>query len=158
MHDHASTLGADYVHKGTLPEIDQIMPDYSLVPTWKSSIMFSSRGCVRRCSFCAVPRLEGRPTQSTSIRHLIHPKHTKVVLWDNNVLGTDGWEDLVDELRDVGLPVDFNLQGLDGRFIKGNVAEKLRGLRIPLIRMAYDWPQVGRAIKNAIDSLADAAV
>ena len=154
MYQHANSLGADYVHRGTLPLVDDIMPDYTLVPDWTSSIVFSSRGCVRKCSFCAVPRLEGNATQSSSIRGLIHAGHRKVVLWDNNILGTPGWEDLVEELREINLPVDFN-QGLDGRFIKNGVAEKLRGLRIPLIRMAYDWPQIRRPIKNAIDSLAD---
>ncbi len=46
------------IHKGLMPEAEDILPDYSLVPEWKASILFSSRGCIRKCPFCSVPILE----------------------------------------------------------------------------------------------------
>lgn len=156
MPDHAATAGADEVFTGIKNEVEGLLPDYSLAPPgWNASILFSSRGCIRRCRFCAVPYLEGAPTKSTTIRHLIHPKHKRVILWDNNILGVPNWEDLVDELKEMNLEVDFN-QGLDARLITARIAHKLRGLRMPIIRIAYDNPGMGHAVKSALDHLGAA--
>jgi radical SAM superfamily enzyme YgiQ (UPF0313 family) len=96
-----------------MPEAERHGPDYSLTPDWESSIMFATRGCTRKCAFCAVPRLEGK-TQGSVERagDLVDPRHRKVVLSDNNILGVPHWQDIVEELRELGLEVDFN-QGLD---------------------------------------------
>ena len=53
--DHASLSGADVVWRGIFPEAEDLMPAYDLVPGWRATILFASRGCVRRCPFCAVP-------------------------------------------------------------------------------------------------------
>jgi len=58
--EHAARSGADRVYKGLFREAEDLMPDYSLVPEWDGSIVFSSRGCNNRCPFCAVPVLGGR--------------------------------------------------------------------------------------------------
>lgn len=153
MSEHAEMAGADEVVAGINPEVEDLMPDYSLAPPrWNASILFSSRGCIRRCKFCAVPYLEGAPTRSQSIRHLIHPKHKKVILWDNNILGVPNWEDLVEELKELDLEVDFN-QGLDARLITERAALTLKGLRMPIIRIAYDNPGMGHAVKAALEYL-----
>ena len=57
MPEHAASTGAE-IHTGLLPEAEDFAPDYSLVPSWDASILFSSRGCVRRCAFCSVPKIE----------------------------------------------------------------------------------------------------
>src|SRR6267143_4767637 len=76
--EHARDAGADEVHKGLIAEAEDLMPDYDLIPEWHqdrgASIMFSHRGCIRSCSFCAVPALEGKPFQirpTTRVRHLV---------------------------------------------------------------------------------------
>ena len=156
MPEHARLADVDRVHEGLLLEADRYRPDYSLVPEWESSIMFGTRGCIRKCAFCAVPRLEGKtwgPAQS--IKGLVDPDHKEVILWDNNVLGVPNWRELVDELAEIGLPVDFN-QGLDARLIDSDVAIKLRELRINPVRMAYDIPNERRALERAIPALAEA--
>jgi hypothetical protein len=89
------------------------------------------------------------------IQGLVHPDHHKVVLWDNNILGVPNWRDVVAELRELSVEVDFN-QGLDARLITEEVAEELSGLRIRPIRMAYDIPSEKKALENAIPAL-DAA-
>ncbi len=157
--DHAKKCGADEVVSGLVPEVEDVLPDYSLVPEWhkkrRASVFFTHRGCVRTCGFCAVPKLEGKPFQarhSKSIRHLVHPEHTHAILWDNNILGEPHWRDVVEEIKALRLIVDFN-QGLDARFINEDVARSLRGLRIPMIRVAYDYPKMGKAVKSAIDLL-----
>jgi hypothetical protein len=153
MPEHAAPVGADQVVTGIKPEVEGLMPDYSLAPPrWNASIVFSSRGCIRRCKFCAVPYLEGSPTQSRSIRHPIHPKHKRVILWDNNILGIPNWEDLVDELKELNLEVEFN-QGLEARLIPEREPLKLKGLLMPIIRIAYDNPGMGHAVKAALEHL-----
>lgn len=160
--EHAKESGADYVHEGIYPELEDELPDYSLIPKWhkeeKASVLFTSRGCIRKCSFCAVPALEGRPVQfrkTKSIRHLIHPDHTKVILWDNNILGEKHWPDVVDEIKELNLSVDFN-QGLDARLITEEVAERFRGLKMPVVRIAYDFPGMGKAVRRALDRIESA--
>jgi len=157
--DHAATAGADYVHTGILPHVEGLLPDYDLVPDWhrkrRASVMFTHRGCIRRCQFCAVPALEGQPFQvrdTGSIKPLVHPEHNRVILWDNNILGESHWQDIVGEIKDLNLEVDFN-QGLDARLINEDVAEAFRGLKMPVIRIAYDFPGMGKSVKRAIELL-----
>jgi len=153
MTDHAQSSGADTIHKRLYEEVEDLLPDYSLVPQWQpTSIVFSHRGCIRSCPYCAVPNLESRKSPIKSIRHLIWPGHKKVILWDNNTLGMDGWRDLVAELKELQLSVDFN-QGLDARFINDNVAGELRGLKLNPVRMAYDVPSERKALARAIPAL-----
>ena len=67
MPEHAKLADVNRVHTGLVNEAERFIPDYSLTPDWDSSIMFGTRGCIRKCAFCAVPRLEGKtqgPAQS----------------------------------------------------------------------------------------------
>jgi len=153
MPEHAELSGVDHVHKGLVLESERFLPDYSLTPGWDSSIMFGTRGCIRKCAFCAVPRLEGRTWGPVKgIRDLVHPGHKRVVLWDNNILGVSNWRDVVAELRELDVQVDFN-QGLDARLITEEVAQELSSLHMYPIRMAYDIPAEKKALERAIPAL-----
>jgi hypothetical protein len=151
--EHAKLSGAHVVHQGLMPEAENLMPAYDLVPTWHASILFASRGCIRRCGFCSVPKLEGRPNNlKYGIRSLIYPTHKRVILWDNNILGNANWRDIFDELIELQLKVDFN-QGLDARLMTDEAAEKLGRIKTPTIRLAYDFYGIGPAVKKAIERL-----
>jgi len=143
------------IHKGLLQKIEEILPDYSLVPNWDASIVFSSRGCIRNCPFCAVKVLEPEFKAKRSIKHLIYPGHKKVIFWDNNILASPYWEDIFQEIEELKLEVDFN-QGLDARLIDEKVVSRLRKLKIPMIRLAYDTKSIRKHLKKAIDLLKDA--
>lgn len=156
--DHAYLSGADSVYKGLFKEAEDIMPDYSLVPGWDASIIFSSRGCIRKCPFCAVPKLEG-PLNSVkrSIKHLVYPGHRRIIFWDNNILASPRWTTVFDELEDLNLMVDFN-QGLDARLITDEVTERLGKLRLDSnggvkVRLGYDLQSNGPFVKKAIEKL-----
>lgn len=152
MPEHAALSGAE-VHKGLRMDVERYRPDYSLTPDWDSSILFGTRGCIRKCAFCAVPRLEGKTWgPAEGIKDLVHPDHRKVVLWDNNILGVPNWREVIDELRELDVEVDFN-QGLDARLITEEVAQKLAEVRIRPIRMAYDIPNERKALERAIPLL-----
>ncbi len=156
--EHAATSGADEVHVGLLPEAEDLMPAWDLIPDWDGSIIFASRGCVRRCGFCSVPKLEGRPQAlKYGIRHLIWPNHTKVILWDNNILGNANWRAIFDELANINREVDFN-QGLDARLVTDEVAEKLAKLKFHDIRLAYDYRGIGPFVKRALERIEAAGI
>ena len=160
--EHARLSGADEVFTGLMEEAEDLMPDYSIVPEWHqqqaASILFSSRGCIRSCGFCAVPKLEGKPFKirpSTRIKHLVHPDHKRVILWDNNILGETHWPDVVAELKELNAEADFN-QGLDARLVTEDVAVALRDLRVPTIRFAYDFVTMKEQVRQGILRLREA--
>ena len=52
--------GTGYSKYEDLPkEIDDMFPDYSIYPDFKSAIGFLTRGCIRNCPWCVVPKKEG---------------------------------------------------------------------------------------------------
>jgi len=55
--EHARLSGATNVHVGLHHEAEHCIPDYDLVPEWDTSLLFASRGCVRKCGYCSVPKL-----------------------------------------------------------------------------------------------------
>jgi hypothetical protein len=160
--DHARQSNAHEVHTGLIQEAEDLLPDYSLVPEWhmqrKASIVFSSRGCIRKCSFCAVPALEGKPFQSrptTRIRHLVHPDHKRVILWDNNILGEAHWREVVAELKEMQVEADFN-QGLDARLVNEESAKALTEINLPTLRLAYDFVNMRDAMQRCVITLRKA--
>jgi hypothetical protein len=162
--EHAKGCGADEVVTGLIPEAEDLMPDYEIVPEWHqnsaASILFSHRGCIRSCSFCAVPKLEGKPFQirpTTRIKHLVHPTHKRVILWDNNILGEPHWREVLTELKELNVEVDFN-QGLDARLVTEEVAGVLKDLDIPTIRLAYDFPNMRDSIRQTVTLLKRAGL
>lgn len=140
------------IHKGLCEKVENILPDYSLLPDWKASIVFSSRGCIRNCPFCSVRVLEPEFNPKKSVKHLIYPGHKKVILWDNNILASPYWEDIFQELEESNLEIDFN-QGIDARLIDLKVISRLKRLKIPLIRLAYDTLGIREPLRKAIELL-----
>jgi len=143
------------IRKGVVEDIEDFLPDYSLVPDWNASIVFSSRGCIRRCPFCSVPEIEPEFKAKKSIKHLIFPGHKKIIFWDNNFLASPYWRDIVGEVEESGLEVDFN-QGLDARLLTQEVAIRLRKLRIRIVRLAYDSRGIKKDLEKAINLLKEA--
>lgn len=152
--EHAKRSGADEVHIGLFGKADGLLPDYSPVPEWKSSLLFASRGCIRKCGFCAVPKLEGAPSElKNSIRHLIHPGHTSVTFFDNDILAMPNWRAVFDELAELGIKADFN-QGLDARLVTDEAAEKIVKVKMDAVRMAWDYFGIRNFVERAIETLA----
>lgn len=149
----SSACGLACLYTGRLNEAENLLPDYSLIEDWKASIIFSSRGCINHCSFCAVTKLEPQFEAKRSIKHLIWPGHKKVVLWDNNIMASPYWKEILIEIRERGLKIDFN-QGIDARLIDREKAEVIASLKTDLIRTAFetinDEEDVERGIKLLI--------
>ena len=53
--------------------IEELVPDYSILdqipytyPVRNAYFGYASRGCIRKCAFCGVPKARGRPTRNAS--------------------------------------------------------------------------------------------
>ncbi len=149
------------VHIGLCETAEQYMPAYDILKDvekwtdWNSSILFTSRGCIRNCPFCAVPKIEGEMRSIlTDVENYVHDGHKQVILWDNNFLASPDWKEVLENLQEIGLKIDFN-QGLDARLIDEEKAKMLASLKMPTVRMAYDWIGEKNIIKNAVNLLAE---
>lgn len=157
MPEHAKKSGADHICTGLFQNVDELLPAYDLVPEWNGSIIQSSRGCNRKCPYCAVWRVEGKINSTKkTIKNLIHPGHKRIILWDNNILQSKYWPDIFDELiwfsEEYKMKIDFN-QGLDARLIDDRVAEKIAKMRFICVRISYDNQEIKGEIENAIEIL-----
>lgn len=151
--DHARLSGVNNIYEGLHLEADDMMPDYSLVPEWEGSIVWSSRGCDNVCLYCAVPKLEGKlGGYKKSIKKFVYPGHTKLIFFDNNILSTYHWKEIFHEVIELNMETDFN-QGLDARFLTDDCASLLSEMRLTLVRLAYDDPADRDYIKSAIELL-----
>ncbi len=141
------------------PEIESLMPDYSLYDTpdeeMTYSIGFTSRGCIRRCSFCIVPEKEGYIKSVNDIKSFRNPKSNYVKLLDNNFFASPDWKDRIEEIKKYKLKVDFN-QGLDIRLLDDEKAKALVDIKIPYVRFAFDHVSSEKTVLKGIEILRKA--
>ena len=150
------SLGVE-VHVGIHDEIESMHPDYSLldtVPTY--SISHTSRGCVRKCGFCMVNRLEPKFFNRKNWENDIHPDADQIVFYDNNwfAKGFKGLKEDVKKLEKIISngkikTIDFN-QGLDARLLTEKIADLLKGLPIIPVRFAFDDMSEDGFYQNAV--------
>lgn len=118
--------GTGYDATVKLPdEIDGMTPDYSIYPSVDYAIGFLSRGCIRKCPWCVVPRKEGEIRQYASLE-TVSCGRKNVVLMDNNFLANDPAfiRQQVEISLHMNLLLDFN-QGLDARLVNEENARML---------------------------------
>lgn len=84
-----------------------------------------TRGCIRNCSFCKVPKYEGALRFCNDVKKII--KHHKVKFLDNNILAYEGHMEVFNYLLENNIRCDFN-QGLDFRLVNHQNAELLSKL------------------------------
>jgi len=131
--------GTGYDYSVKLPEeIEHTSPDYSLY-NCESAYGFLTRGCIRNCSWCIVPKKEGGIKANADITEFIGNKKS-AILMDNNVLASDFGLNQIVKIIDMKIKVDFN-QGLDARIIADNpdIAKLLSRVKwFKPLRMACD--------------------
>lgn len=149
--------------------IEDLVPDYDILGQidYKYSVRdayfaYTSRGCIRKCGFCGVPKLEGaqRDTESltglvNAITELYGPKKD-LILMDNNVVASTRFKEIIAEIRDLGFVpnakikrpgermavqrrVDFN-QGVDARILCKDpmYLRELATICLRPLRIAFD--------------------
>ena len=95
--------------------IDQLPLDYSILeevdyqyPANNAYFGYMTRGCIRKCAFCVVSRLEPNYTPYISIKKQIkyvdeHFGSKKdLLLMDNNVFASESFEKIIDEIKSCG--------------------------------------------------------
>ncbi len=132
--------GSGYISNDTIlqDEIEHTCPDYSLYPNMDYSMGFITRGCIRSCNFCIVPKKEGMIRENANIDEFV--RHKNLVCLDNNVLASDFGLKQIEKIIDRKIKVDFN-QGLDARIIAGNpdITKLLSRVKwLKPLRMAFD--------------------
>ena len=70
-----------------------------------------TRGCVNKCSFCAVPKLEPQYCDYIELKKRIEHTNKRfgarkdLLLLDNNVLASKCYDQIIDEIKDCGFGV-----------------------------------------------------
>lgn len=167
--------------------IEDLIPDYDILrqinykyPVNDAYFAYASRGCVRKCSFCGVPKLEGGLYDTPSLTHIVDgierrygPKKD-LVLMDNNVVASRRFKEIIAEIRDLGFTpdaklkrgrgsvlrrVDFN-QGVDARILCKDpmFLRELSTICIKPLRIAFDHIGLRKPYETAIRYSHDAGL
>lgn len=152
------------LNKWLYAEIEHIKPDYELYSVEEiasrmkgigtkehklkkaaeivnAGMGFTSRGCIRECGFCFVPKKEGKFRDIAEIKDLLNPKSNILILHDNNLTADPFCIDKLHEIRDRKLIVDIN-QGCDVRLVNENIAKALSEVK-HLRSLHYAWDLMG---------------
>ena len=152
------------LHKDLNDTIEKMKPDYSLYSAEEiasrmkgigtkqhklkkateivnAGMGFTSRGCIRECGFCFVPKKEGKFRNVAEISDLINSKSNVLILHDNNLTADPYCIDKLHEIRDRKLVVDIN-QGCDVRLINEDIAKALSEVK-HLRSLHYAWDLMG---------------
>jgi hypothetical protein len=158
------------------PAIDRFQPDYGLI---QGSDLYNpsdayfvrvTKGCIRKCKFCAVPILEPRfeffKPLRVQVREVIkrYGERQDLIVLDNNILASGNFAEVIADIRDVGFGagarrlgrrriVDFN-QGLDARLISRDNAHLLGTVCINPVRLALDYDGMKEPYSRAVRRLS----
>jgi len=105
---------------------------------------FTTRGCPNKCSFCAVPKIEGG-------FHELESWENRPIICDNNLLESSRkhFGKVIDGLKLLGF-ADFN-QGLDARKFNRYHASRIAEIKQPLVRFAFDHVNSETKVHDAIE-------
>lgn len=147
------------LYRKNLPdEVENVFPDYSIYPECDYAIGFLTRGCIRNCPWCIVPKKEGPIRPAATWQQIKRPDSRKIVFMDNNVLACPHGIEQIKELGNQKIWIDFN-QALDARLISSEIAELLSKCHwIRFIRMACDTSEMLPVIERAIGYMMAAGV
>lgn len=146
-------------------EIDEMLPDYSIYPQFDFAVGFLSRGCIRNCPWCVVPKKEGDLRKYDDIERIASGGgRNRIILMDNNFLANDFEfvKEQLEKAQRLNLKLDFN-QGLDARLVTPENAELLAKTKWftvsennKYIRFSCDTSGMIPHLKNAIQTLRKA--
>ena len=176
-----------YADDVTGTPIEDLVPDYSILehidytyPVHDAYFTYASRGCVRKCAFCGVPKLEGTQRDTQSLGTVVEGISTlygakrDLILMDNNVVASANFKAIVAEIIDLGFArgatlrrgrydlkrrVDFN-QGVDARILCRDpmYLRELARIAIKPLRIAFDHLGVKKPYTQAIRYAASAGL
>jgi hypothetical protein len=175
LDDYSEELYAD---DRTGVAIEDLIPDYDILSQveYKYAVhdayfAYASRGCIRKCSFCGVPKLEGDQRDTDSLSAIVRAIDTyygakkDLILMDNNIVASPRFKEIIAEIKDMGFVrgaklqrrvpvqrrVDFN-QGVDARILCRDpmYLRELAGICLRPLRIAFDHLGLKRQYEQAI--------
>lgn len=141
--DHVERGGTGYkLYDKKLPtQIDKLQPDYSIYPNIvddRTAFGFLTRGCIRNCKWCIVPKKEGMLQPYMDIEEIAIEGRNRIILMDNNILASDYGLGQIEKIIKLCLKVDFN-QDMDCRLVTPEIAQMLVKVKwLKYIRFACD--------------------
>ncbi len=112
---HVGILRPGDLDKGDTQPIDELELDYSILdeidykyPMSNAYYRYTTRGCVNKCAFCAVPTLEpdyqGYIPLKARIERInkLYGEQKDMLLMDNNVLASKEYPQIIQEIIDCG--------------------------------------------------------
>jgi len=150
--------GSGYNITKKLPlKIERIKP--------RKNIGFTTRGCVRDCSWCIVQQKEGQCQITGDIYDIWDGKAKIITLLDNNILGLpEQFFKITKQIKKEKLRVDFN-SGFDHRLLTNKICKEIftlqywadwGGSRKPStakIRFAFDHISYKKSVLKALEIL-----
>lgn len=131
---------------------DYIEPDYSIYPMYEEAYGFLTRGCIRNCPWCIVPRKEGLVKPYRDIEEVLQGRKS-AILMDNNILASGYGLKQIEKIIRLKCRVDFN-QGLDARLVTDEIAKMLSQVRwLKYIRFACDTMAAVEPLRQALAKL-----
>jgi hypothetical protein len=166
--------------------IEDLVPDYSILDqieykyqVFDAYFAYTSRGCIRKCSFCGVPKLEGGQHDTESLTDLVraidglYGSKKDLILMDNNVVASPRFKEIIAEIRDLGFTpgakiqrdgmrvpaqrrVDFN-QGVDARILCKDPVylRELATICLRPLRIAFDHLGLKKPYEQAVRYAAE---
>jgi len=135
-------------YKGVHKEAEKFLPDYSLLEgEIDHHITHAMRGCIRRCKFCGVWKIEPKLRYKSAeelIKELKKAGKNKVIFFDNNFFANPNIKEILKALEGLkinGKSVTFESQsGYDGRLLEKDpeLAILLKKAKFREIRIAWD--------------------
>ncbi len=141
---HIGILRAGDLDKGDTQKIDELELDYSILdeieyqyPMSNAYYRYTTRGCVNKCAFCAVPTLEPDYMPYIPLKERVerirklYGEQKDLLLMDNNVLASEHYPQIIQEIIDCGFQKG-------AKFIQPNLLEiAIRNLRQNINDRAY---------------------
>ena len=154
MYDYVNEMCPNAnIHIGLCDKIDQLPLDYSLYPDIDYSIVWTSRGCVRNCGFCAIPKMEGEIRHIENWEKQINMYKPRILAIDNNftACSNEWFERVCKRLAYFKKTVDFN-QSVDCRLFTEFHAKWFSKVRLECLRFSYDGKHVSeKKVRDAVE-------
>ena len=139
-------------------EIEYTFPDYSLYPQYPFAVGFLTRGCIRKCTWCIVPKKEGWIHAVNTWDKIKRPNSRDIVFLDNNVLASEHGIAQIEDMIGKDVRIDFN-QAMDARLVTPEIAKILSKVKwIKYLRFACDTSAMIPILTRAVNLLAENGV
>jgi len=188
----AGIFGEDWlhIHQGRHSDIEHLVPKYNCkkidheyifgTDRQKEQVkrkakvvpLYTSRGCVNKCGYCAVPKLEGNQVNFSTIRPHLEvikkemPDTKNIVLYDNNFTEQTNIKQIVKDINDFDYGVDIH--GLHVEAFTPEFAKEMAKLKIVsqsgveatsgVLRFSFDKMKYEPSVWKAMDILTKSEI